>query len=436
MSTFRLTLRIIWVRRLYLLIYVVGLSFVMVGLSWSLLRAGDPGANGGTPEFAQVRYTFAVIDRDGGPVAQGLTDYLAESGEQVQVDDDVIALQDAVATDATDLLVIVPPGYSDGFARSAAENAAAPALDTVASYTSGAGALAGAQADAYLGSLRSILVAQSNADAAGASSGTDQEELTDASAAVLAASRAPGTRPDVEVVATSSTSVSAPAAFGFMLKTAVYPLLAAMTILVALVIGVTGAPEVRRRLAASPQSTLVAGLATIAGCAAMGLACWAYYVGLSAALTRLTGAGLADIGWAPAGRAALSCLAFTASAVALGFLVGQVAPSDSAANGVGNVVGLVVSFTSGVMFPPALMPDAMITLGKLMPGWWFATSVDHALGIGVAAESGGDPASWALGIALLLAFAAAFASVGLAIGRLRRQRPTAGASPVTVLDQV
>ena len=63
-------------------------------------------------------------------------------------------------------------------------------------------------------------------------------------------------------------------------------------------------------------------------------------------------------------------------------------------NGFVNVFALLVMFTSGMSFPVDMMPDPMITIGKLLPGWWFCTSIDQVFGIGTAASTGVNIGLW------------------------------------------
>ena len=131
------------------------------------------------------------------------------------------------------------------------------------------------------------------------------------------------------------------------------------------------------------------------------------------------------------GLSFVSLMVYTLMAIACGFLLGSSGFNEMATNGFVNVFALLVMFTSGMAFPVDMMPDPMIIIGKLLPGWWLCSSIDHVFGLGTASSSGVDYGAvgdrcrtdW-------LASSRSFICLGLALGRIRRARPTL-ASPAT-----
>ena len=130
------------------------------------------------------------------------------------------------------------------------------------------------------------------------------------------------------------------------------------------------------------------------------------------------------------GLSFISLFVYTLMAVACGFLLGSVGCSEMAVNAFANVFGLLCMFTSGMAFPVDMMPEPMIMIGKLLPGWWLCVSIDDVFGLGTASVTGVDYGAWASSIGLVALFGAAFVCLGLALGRIRRMRPTL-ASPAT-----
>ncbi len=201
-----------------------------------------------------------------------------------------------------------------------------------------------------------------------------------------------------------------------------YPIMASMTVTVALVAGVFNAGRVRRRLAASAEHPSQRGMGVFLACLLLGVIASAYYLALSALLMLPLGT---DASIAPESFAlcAVTVLTYALMAVALGFALGQCGVSEEAANGFANVFSLVVAFTGGAWFPASLMPDAMLVLGHLLPGWWYGDALGAALGLGEHAASGPDAGAWASSTGLVLMYAAAFTCVGLAVGAIRARRP-------------
>ena len=342
MNTFKAALRVIWRHRAYLLVYLFGLSLMMIVLmSGSVAGAQQDAASAGV--YESDRATVAVVDRDGGEagIAQGLREGLSAGCDLIALDDTERALQDAVATNYVDLIVIVPEGYAARFAEAVRTGGDVPAVRTVTSYTSGVGAMA---------------------------------------------------------------------------------IMASMTVTVALVAGVFNAGRVRRRLAASAEHPSRRGMGVFLACLLLGVIASAYYLALSALLMLPLGT---DASIAPESFAlcAVTVLMYALMAVALGFALGQCGVSEEAANGFANVFSLVVAFTGGAWFPASLMPDAMLVLGHLLPGWWYGDALGAALGLGKHAASGPDAGAWASSTGLVLMYAAAFTCVGLAVGAIRARRP-------------
>ena len=296
-----------------------------------------------------------------------------------------------------------------------------PAVRTVTSYTSGVGAMARMQMEGLLSSLRSeyrarLVHAGVDADADGALLAHSVQRVMDEAQA--------NGRDGIAVAQTGTAGDSRTGAsmFGVSMRFGGYPIMASMTVTVALVAGVFNAGRVRRRLAASAEHPSRRGMGVFLACLLLGVIASAYYLALSALLMLPLGT---DASIAPESFAlcAVTVLMYALMAVALGFALGQCGVSEEAANGFANVFSLMVAFTGGAWFPASLMPDAMLVLGHLLPGWWYGDALGAALGLGEYAASGPDAGAWASSTGLVLMYAAAFTCVGLAVGAIRARRP-------------
>ena len=92
-------------------------------------------------------------------------------------------------------------------------------------------------------------------------------------------------------------------------------------------------------------------------------------------------------------------------------------------------------FTSGVALPVDMMPGVMVTIARFLPGWWYCTAIDNALGFGTAADTGVSVAGWAGSLGLVALFGMMFICIGLAAGRFRRSRPTLAAPATTQMAE-
>ena len=107
MNTCKATLRVLFSHRAYLLIYLVFVGIMMLSISWSMLSGTSDSA---AAAFEPAKMRVAVIDRDSdrGGIASSMRTYLSDSSELVNVDDASETLQQAVASNWVDLIVIIP----------------------------------------------------------------------------------------------------------------------------------------------------------------------------------------------------------------------------------------------------------------------------------------------------------------------------------------
>lgn len=140
MNTCKATLRVLFAHRVYLMIYLVFIGILMMSISWAMLTSAS-GSMSAVLESTKTR--VAIIDRDSdrGDIATSMRAYLRDSSELVDLDDTSETLQQAVASNWVDLIVIIPDGFADDYVA-AADGDNPPNVDTVTSYASGSGSMA------------------------------------------------------------------------------------------------------------------------------------------------------------------------------------------------------------------------------------------------------------------------------------------------------
>ncbi|KAB7788468.1 ABC transporter permease [Bifidobacterium cebidarum] len=472
MNTYKATVRVLLAHRTYIIVYLILMGIMMFTLSWSQLTASmQPVVDTYEPDKVNV----AVIDRDGnrGGIAKGLRNYLSESATMVELDDTAQSLQQAVASNWVDLIVVIPRGYADEFLDAAQSGKDMPTLETVTSYTSGAGTIGNMNVSGFLSIARITLIGEhvnlskealaSWITSVGANTNVDWPHIADDAGAINIDSMPEGTLSsltmnDVETAAAHAADMahdadvnravtvkavasrdkthqeSDPVAVGFggTMQTALYPLFLTLTVCVSLVARVFGTGELRRRLVASPVGMKIGLNRMVALCGFALLICVAYMVG-ALGLTAAAGGHLASLSVSGVIMAFLSAVMFSFMCVACGFMLGEFGASDMVANGFANVFGLLILFASGIAVPTSMMPDVMVTIAKITPGWWYCAAIDSALG--VAATAGADWTGWAVATGIVVLFAIAFVCVGLAAGRFRRTRPVLAAPAATELAE-
>lgn len=174
MQVFKCALRIMRASFVFPLIYVVGLSFMSVVLAFSAVPLDDRQSD----DFERAEYVYSIIDRDNSTISHSLAEALAEGGEAIEVTDDRVAIQDAIAKGHVDYLLIIPEGYEERFL--AAENAEEiPAMEAIISYSS----LSGAYVDEVVNEYASLLHTLALSEGTGDVGALTQDALTFASKA-------------------------------------------------------------------------------------------------------------------------------------------------------------------------------------------------------------------------------------------------------------
>ena len=431
MNTCKTALRVIWAHKFYLLLYLVGMSLIMIVIgSTNVQAAVRANASSSVGRFEPARAKVVVINRDCGnqvgcELGQGLKKYLGKSAQLVAVEDKPQALQDANVSGKSDLIVIIPDGYGQRFldaledtsvqARSGDKTPGFPKVETAASYNSSRGSLAQLQVDSYFDALRTALL--TGLGQKGSMELHSYVAVKDAAAYAVA--HYAGNQPHVDIHASQKNDDgSLLKGFAMTVGLAAFPLMTALTVCVATLFGAFSSPDRHRRLLASPiRSSSLNGQELTAALIVAGVS-WAYYVALVAFSMAASGVSLVSLGW---GRVLLSffvMLIFAVSAASFGFMLSQFNPSSSLINSVGVTFGLVVMFTSGSSAGGAL-PPVMQTIGKLTPGWWYNTAVQSIMD-----SSASGSASWGLSLTVVALFALAYACVGLMVSRLTRTRAT------------
>ncbi|MEJ7603857.1 MAG: ABC transporter permease [Kofleriaceae bacterium] len=158
-----------------------------------------------------------------------------------------------------------------------------------------------------------------------------------------------------------------------------------------------------RRLLAAPVPRWKALVATLVPYFLVGVVQLAFLFGIGAGVFGMQVAG-------SVGALVALSLALALCAVCLGLLFAAVARTEKQLGAIGSVTLLVMGLLGGCMFPRLLMPDAMKRLGLGVPHGWALDGYHDVL-----VRSGTSIADVAPSIAALLAFAAGFALLGLAL---------------------
>lgn len=394
MSTFKTALRMALAHPLYLLIYTVFISlmgvFIAASVSWNSSQLTEY-----TPYDANV----IVVDRDDSELSRALTKHLGSRFDLVEgVGDDTYDLADALsksnsAKGSADCVFFIPAGFGEDLIESARAGEGLPKLDVVYGAGTMAAALSSAEASRWISLAGATAALKPDAPAAGVATAAEQ----------AAAKRA---EVEIEQVKVDSTAASTlEAYFNF----SAYAIISSVIVSVGLVFSGMSEPERVRRMEAAPLSARQRSLAVFAAAAVLTVCIWFVssmvgVVGFAAAVAEV---GVGRVCLALSATFALAC-----TPLAVGFALSSLGAREELLNGVGNLLGMLMTFLGGAWMPLSLMGPAVQTVAHFVPTYWVNDAIGKALASDLTSAVLGDIAC-DLGVTVL--FASAIAAVGLAL---------------------
>lgn len=380
MSTFKTALRMALAHPFYLLIYTVFISlmgvFIVASVSWNSSQL---------TEYKPYDANVIVVDRDDSDLSRALTKHLGSCFELVTgIGDDTYDLADALsksnsAKGSADCVFFIPEEFEDDLVAAARAGEALPKLDV----TYGSGTMAAA-----------LEPAASNGDVAKA-------------AEHAAAKRAEVQIEQVKVDSTAAATLESYFNFG------AYAIISSVIVSVGLVFSGMNEPERVRRMDAGPVSERQRSLAVFAAAAVLTVCIW--FVSSMMGVVGFAGA-VAEVGVGRVCLALAATFALACTPLAVGFALSSLGAREELLNGVGNLLGMLMTFLGGAWMPLSLMGSAVQTVAHFVPTYWVNDAIGKALASDLTSAVLGDIAC-DLGVTVL--FAAAIAAVGLALARAK-----------------
>lgn len=392
MSTFKTYLKILSAHKVYIVIYLILISSVGI-------ISGLGSASPDTAEFRPASVSVAVIDCDGSRLSEALAAHAKDGNDAMDIPDDKLAIQDALARDTVSYLLVIPEGWGDALMDAATAGTDAPPLETYISYQSGRDRLLDLEVTSYANALYGN-AAVLGGDAEGIANAADSAWRESAATSLIAQKASP--LPSSIVVAAEFSA---------------YPIFASVTVCIAVLMAEVNRAPVKMRRLASPEPSRTRSLALFAACAAVALIAWAWNFGLQAAIL-----GRTVIADSPVQMAA-ALLAYSLVSAATGFLMGQLGCSENASNAIANIFGMLFSFLRGGWTGLSLLPDSIIALAHFTPSYWSALAIEGASAMADATPAAAAPLL--ADIAICALFGLAFLLVGMVQGRTRSRAQTA-----------
>jgi len=372
----------------YYMTYIINIViFMVLAIVISGLMAQQFDTN-----FFAVRPNLAIVNRDGeNPIVEGLIKHMRENSNEVELDDDRRALQDATFYHAVDYILIIPQGFRDSFIEGAPI-----AIETVQTTQTARGFVADSLALQYLNLVRVYMAA---------GGGMSEEAIVSAVLRDLS---------DEATVVKKQFGTSAPVNQVYIMYVQMlnFILLTLVFLSVTNVTMVFKRCDLRMRNLCAPLKPRSLSLQQVLACAAMSTFVW---ILLSTAGVIMYGGNLGGVDTRIIALMLLNSFVITIFALALAALASNFVSSSNAQNAVANIMTLALCFLGGVFVPRYMLSDGILAVSRFLPTYWNVIALERATELTSFYASALTP-FWQA-IAIQLAFAAAVFCVSLVIGK-------------------
>jgi len=317
-----------------IIIYTV--IFVMI----SVLATSSIGNT--TTDFSVSKPNVAIINRDNNSVLiDSFTEYLETTTNVKKLKDEEETLRDALFYTEVDYILIIPEGYTEDFM-----NLKNPKIDTMTVPSS-----YGAK---YTEMLLNRFLNISNVYR---TAGMDQE--------IIAKNVKIDLEKNADVIMMNEYDATGLAVASYYYNFTNYTFIAICVYIVGLIINSFNSTNIKRRNLISTFSYKKINIQLFAGNLCLALLIWLLFniIGLIFyPEVMMSSHGLLLM---------INFLAFSITALSIGFLIGNLVKSREAMDGIVNVLALGSSFICGAFVPQELLGDFVISISKVLPSYWF-----------------------------------------------------------------
>jgi len=349
-------------------------------------------ANEFDPTFTEIAPSVAIINRDiESHLIEGLTTFMDENANIVELDDNRNALQDAIFYNATNLIVIIPDGFNDSFIAGNPMT-----LEIVTSNQIARAFIAENLIEQYMNMARMHFAVDS---------GLSEEAIV---SAVLQ---------DLKLEASVEKmffGIAAPIDGIYMFYTGMmnYILLILCFLSVTNLTLVFKRTDIRRRNLCAPISLRSFSMQQMLASAAMSFAGWILTVALGLIMY---GSNLGGVDPRVIGLMILNTFVLMIFALALASLMSAFVSNRNAQNAVANIMTMALCFLGGVFVPLEVMGDGIVAVSRFLPTYWNMTALTR-IGALTALDAYSLAPVWQA-IGVQLAFAAAIFAITLLVSK-------------------
>ncbi len=363
------------------------LLYIIIFLTISIFaqKMLDPADASG---FKAEQLDIAVIDRDGGALAKGLTDYLGLFHNLKDLPDDKSILQDRLFYRDIYYIVTIPEDFEEACLSGSEKLSVTKVPGSTTGY------YVDQQINTFLNSVRTMT--------AGGFSVSD---------AVARAAEYASSPPDVTLIDKTGHGGSM-AQHAFMFQYMPYIMLSILCYTLSFIMIAFGKPDVKKRTLCSCISARSMNLQLIAGHAVVGLGIFAICTVMPAILY-----GRSFLSDPHLPYYLLNSFIMMLVSLSIAFLISSFPINEEIINGIVNVITLGMAFTCGVFVSMDILGKGVRTIARFLPVYWYETT--NSLIAGNRTFTDSQTAELWRGYGIQLLFMAAFFGIALVLRRNR-----------------
>lgn len=361
---------------------------IFLGITVIVQLSREDGQKG---NYEAVKLDIAVVDRDGGTLAKGLTKMLEEKHHLVEVEDSKKVLQEELFYGNINYIVTIPEHFEKECLEAGKE----------VTVTRRPGEYASAYVDQQISQFMNQIKSYKNGG-------------YDTTSAVEKTLHVGEKQTDIIVLDKNGNGGQMPD-YAWMLLYFPYLYIAVLSFCMGGLIIIFKNKNIRRRINCSPVSLNKQNLQAILAYAIVSIAFWAITMFLP--ITMYRGAFLSDVNL---GYYMLNSFLLLLVCIGIAMVVGSVCRNETIISAMVNVISLGMCFTCGVFVPMSMLGAGVKTAAQFLPVYWYVKN--NALLGEFATVTGEMKGELIKGFGIQLAFAIALVCVALVITKSKAQK--------------
>lgn len=367
-----------------------GLILLYLGIFFGVAMALQAAAGKESyTSYESEKIKIGVVDKDNGPLAEGLIRWLENTHHVTMLEDSREKLQEELFYRNVEYIVVIPENFYESCMVNGESISVTKVPGSYSAY------YVDQQLENCLNTMRTYL-----------GTGFSQEE---AAKAILNEKRG-----KVTMLDTDGNGVSTPE-YLYYFRYMPYLFLAVLCYVMGYVLMAFKKDDIPKRMQASAISSRRQSLEGLLAMFIMGGGLWG--IGMAGAILMY---GKKLFGSENFGYYVLNSLVMMAVALSLSYLIGLFVKNSNMLSGVANILSLGMCFLCGVFVPMNVMDRNVLKVSQFLPVYWYET-VNEMLG-NYSHLTEKAAASVRKGIGLEAMFAVAFICMILAVTRYQRQK--------------